>query len=331
MIDRILSMLVALSLALLVWLYARSRDQEILDNVPLPVHVNLAAAQAEQYSLEVTGAPQVVVSFSGSPPRIRELRGMLQRNELSVDYTLTVPEERLHESRYSDTIVIEASDIHAPPGVSALVAEGRNRIPVTLHRLVERRLPVKFDSAQDEPVGPIVLEPSAVLVRGPQEVLDKVRSIPTVPSVLPSRPVGVAGLASTIRVALVQKLDEHPIHVIPPKVTVRLPAQALKKYELIDVPIQFLCPPNFALRPEFFDERSSRITLVLQGPPQDDPPKVSVFIDLTRGKFLSGRNEEPLQIQLPKDFALAQDPPRIPFGLVPADFVPGELKRPGPS
>jgi len=329
MIDRMLSALVALSLALLVWLYARSRDQEILDNVPIPAHVGLAEGQADQYSLELTGAPQVLVSFSGSPQRIRELRGILQRNELHVDYTMTVPEERLHESRYLDTIHIEASDIHAPPGVTPLVVEGRNRIPVTLHRLVERRLPVRFDHAQEEEVGPIILEPASVLVRGPQEVLDKVRCIPTLPAVLPSRPAGTSASAPTTRVSLVQELEGRPVRVTPPKITVRLPALALKRYELIDVPIQFMCPPNFALRPEFFDERASRVTLVLQGPAQDDPPKVSIFIDLTRGKFLSGRNEEALQIQLPKDFSLVQDPPRIPFGLVPADFVPGDPKRPG--
>jgi hypothetical protein len=54
MLDRLLSALVALCLAFLVWLYARSRDQEILDNVPLPVSVTLAASQADEYSLEVT-------------------------------------------------------------------------------------------------------------------------------------------------------------------------------------------------------------------------------------------------------------------------------------
>src|SRR5262249_58318614 len=123
---------VALSLALLVWLYARSRDQEILDNTPIPVHVTLPADLEDQYHLELSGPAQVMVSFTGPPVRIRELRGILQRNELSVDVTLTIPDERLNESRYSDTVVIESSDIHAPPGVTPLVLEGRNRVPVTL-------------------------------------------------------------------------------------------------------------------------------------------------------------------------------------------------------
>src|SRR5947208_1796491 len=103
MIDRILSALVALSLALLVWLYARSRDQEILDNVTLPVQLSLAPADADHYSLEVNGPGQAVVSFSGPAERIRELRGEVQRNELHIDVVLAVPEGHRNESRYSDT------------------------------------------------------------------------------------------------------------------------------------------------------------------------------------------------------------------------------------
>src|SRR6185437_7460487 len=97
MFDRMLSLVVALSLALLVWLYARSRDQEVLDNVPLPVQVAGAPGQADNYSLELTGPSHVMVSFSGPPVRIREAQGMLQRKELLAAVTLTVPDERLHE------------------------------------------------------------------------------------------------------------------------------------------------------------------------------------------------------------------------------------------
>src|SRR5438093_6701432 len=82
MFDRLVSALVALSLALLVWLYLRSRDQELLDNVPIPVQVSLAPGQADHYEVEVSGPCQVPVSFLGPPSRIRELRGLLQRGEL---------------------------------------------------------------------------------------------------------------------------------------------------------------------------------------------------------------------------------------------------------
>src|SRR4051812_39756488 len=115
MIDRTLSLLVALSLALLVWLYARSRDQETLDNVAVPVEVSLPPGQADNYHVELTGPGQVLASFTGPPLRIRELQGVLQRKELRVEITLTIPEERLHESRYSDTLHIDSGDLPVPP------------------------------------------------------------------------------------------------------------------------------------------------------------------------------------------------------------------------
>src|SRR5437868_10296545 len=100
MLDRFLSALVAVSLAFLVWLYVRSRDQEMLDNVPVPVQISLAPGQSEHYELEITGPSQVPVSFTGPPSRMRELRSLLQRGELRIETMLTVPEERLEESRY---------------------------------------------------------------------------------------------------------------------------------------------------------------------------------------------------------------------------------------
>lgn len=316
MIDRTLSLAVALSLALLVWLYARSRDQEVLDNVPVPVQVTLAAEQADNYSLELSGPTHVMVSFTGSPLRIRELQGMLQHNELPVALTFPVPAERLHEGRFTDSVLVESSDIHTPPGVTAMVIEGRNRIPVTLHRLVERRLPVRFDSVSEEPVGPVIIEPATVLVRGPQEVLDRVHAIPTQPSEPPARePLSASG-----RVALVKELEGRPVAATPSRVSVRLPAQARLVYELPEVPVHFLCPADAPVRPKFFGERAGRISLRVKGPAQTEPPRVYAFVDLTRGRFPVGRYHEPVQLQLPREFELVDDPPRgVSFQLVPAD------------
>ncbi|HBI41506.1 MAG TPA: hypothetical protein DDY78_01450 [Planctomycetales bacterium] len=325
MIDRILSLLVALSLALLVWLYARSRDQEILDNVTLPVQVSLAEGQAEHYSLEVNGAGQAVVSFSGPSDRIRELRGEIQRNELHVEVVLTVPEEHRNESRYSDTVHIDASQVPAPPGVTPIVSEGRNRISVTVRRMVTRPLPVRFDALQEETSGPVVLDPAVVLVTGPQEVLDHIRAIPTMPSELPMRPANAPpGSTAVGRVALVQELEGRPVRSEPSKVTVKAPPQLRKEYVLPDVPIHFLCQADFTLRPEFFNDRDGRVTLHVIGPIQDEAPKVYAFLDLTHGRFESGSNHEPLQIQfLQKDFQLIDDQLRVvTFKLDPADFVP---------
>lgn len=333
MMDRLLSLVVAVSLALLVWLYARSRDQESLDNVNLPVEITLAPNQTDLYTLEVSGPSQVVASFTGPPARIRDLQSALQRQEVRVTLTLTVPEERLGESRYSDTLLIDSADIHVPVGVTALVVEGRNRIPVTLHRMVERRLPVRLESDEEGSVGAAEIDPPLVLVRGPQEVLDRTRTVPTQPFHLPGRSAATSGSTST-RVALVQEMEGRPIQVTPARVVVRPLAQARKTFDLIDVPVQFLCPPNFGLRPTFRDERDGRVSLKLEGPIQDEVPRVLAFVDLTRGQYSKqGLYSEPLQLQLPRDFQLVQGPPRpVPFQLQSGDFsAPGLGSRVRPT
>jgi hypothetical protein len=313
-------------------LYARSRDQEVLDNASVPVLVTLAPEQAEHYSLELTGANHVMVSFTGPPLRVREVQSMLQHNELQVALSFTVPAEHLNESRYTDSILVESADVHTPPGVTAVLVEGRNHISVTLHRLIERRLPVRLDSIRDEMAGPVVIEPATVLVRGPQDVLDRARVISTQPMELPPRaPSSLAG--SIGRVALVEELEGRPVRVVPNRVTIRQPAQARKVYELPEVPVHFLCPVDFPLRPKFLSERAGRINLRVRGPVGDEPPKVYAFLDLTSGRYPAGRYHEPVQVQLPKDFELVQDPPRgVSFQLVSPDAAPrnadGSLNAP---
>jgi hypothetical protein len=310
MLDRTLSALVALSLAFLVWLYARSRDQEVLDNVPLPVQIMLARNQADQYSLEVPDPCQVPVSFSGPPSRIKELRGLLQRGELHVNVTLTVPEDHQRESHYLDTVRIDAADVHPPPGVSAMLVEGRNRVPVTLHHLVERRLPVRFDYEGEDRVAHVSVVPASVTVRGPEEVLDRTRAIPTQPYLMPSRPEGptASDPVNAGPVALVQELDGRPIRVTPATVTVQLALQPAKKTYELDLTVQFLCPANFPLRPRF--DEDARVSVTVEGPAGDDPPPVLAYIDLSRHKFDAGLHQEPVRVQLPKDCQLVQNAPR---------------------
>ncbi len=331
MVDRLISSLVALSLAVLVWLYARSRDQEMLDNVPIPVQITLAPGQADHYDLELTGPAQILASFTGPPSRIRELRTWLRRGEMRVQVSLAVPEDRQNEGRYLDTVRIDAADLHPPPGVRALLVEERNRIPVTLRRLVERRLPVRLDHASEERVGQVTLDPAVVLVRGPEEILDRVRAIPTQPFSLPlhNEAASLKEVQTASLVPLVQELEGRPIRSTPSAVAVHLTLKPRQRvYELRDVPVQFLCPANFALRPRWQNERAGKICLRLTGPATEELPAVAAYIDLTAGKFEPGQYaDEPLRLQLPKDFQLAQNPPRsATFWLL---ALPQERLEPG--
>ncbi len=94
-----------------------------------------------------------------------------------------------------------------------------------------------------------------------------------------------------------------------------------KVYDLPEVPVHFLCPADFPLRPQFVNEGGKRISLRVRGPARDEPPKVYAFVDLVQGHCSApGRYHQPIQIQLPKDFELVQQPPRgVSFQLTPLD------------
>src|SRR6059058_3419863 len=103
MLDRLVSALVSVALAFLVWLYARSRDQETLDNIPIPVRVSLPEKDVGQYLLEVNGPGYVPASFTGPPSRIHELREVLRRGDVAVNLKVTIPPDWRGEGRILDT------------------------------------------------------------------------------------------------------------------------------------------------------------------------------------------------------------------------------------
>jgi len=315
MYDRLMSSLVAISLAVLIWLYARSRNLETLDSVPIPVQITLAADQANDYEMEMTGASQVPVSFMGTPSRLRGLRSLLQQGALQAAVVLRVPDDRLNDSRYVQDVRIDESNIQAPHGVTPMVLEGRNHVQVCLRRLVERRLPVHFSPVPEDFAGQVVIEPPSVLVRGPKEILDRTRVISTQPFNLPDIDAALEEDAFTAgSVPLVHELEGRQVQTTPNAVKVRLTLKPGQKvYELTDVPVEFLCPANFLWRAKFVGEEAGRISLRVLGPALAEPPAVTAFVDLTQPgrQFASGLyTDEPIRLQLPKEFELAQSPPR---------------------
>jgi hypothetical protein len=305
---------VALSLAFLVWLYARSRHQETLEDALIPVHVTLAEPNQGNFELEVTGANRILVSFVGPPSCMRELRGLLQRGAVQVKCKVTVPEERQKDSNYRDVLLIEAADVPVPAGVTAYILEGRNTVPVTVYRVVERRLPVHLETVGDAHISQVKIEPATVLVRGPQALLDQARALPTQVYALPAAPETATAAESWLRgeIALAKDIDGRSIQCNPATVTFRCRIHPRQRtYELNEVPVFFLCPPQFPWQPRFLSAAAGKVNLRVVGPASDEPPQVQAFVDLTRGSFEGGRNREPLRLQLPKDFQPAMDAPRL--------------------
>jgi hypothetical protein len=306
--------LVALSLAFLVWLYGRSRHQVGIDDVFIPIHIAMAAEDQNSHELEITGVSKVLASFSGPPSCIRELRGQLQRGLLQVHCTVVVPEEKQNDASYRDTVCVQAGDVPAPPGVTIYVCEGHDTVPITVHKIVERRLPVRLECVGEGRIAQLKLEPATVIVRGRQDVLDQARAVPTVAYAVPPAPESITSEESMVHgeIALGKELDGKSIQCSPATVAFRgrlHPRQ--RTYDLTDVPVSFLCPPQFPFEPKFQKPEDSKITLRVIGPAMEDTPQVQAFVDLTRGDFEKGRNREPLRIQLPKDFQPAGETPRL--------------------
>jgi hypothetical protein len=325
MLDRIVTPVIAVGLAFLVWMYTRSRDEEVLDRYEVPVELQVAPAQADQYELEVSGPGQVRVSFAGPPSRIRELRGMLQQGLIRITRTVSVPEKWQGDARYTDVLRFDPLEVPVPPGVRAVIPESQNRVTVTLRRIVEKTLPIQLVHTAGDRIERVQLDPPTAVVRGPQEVLERVEHIPTQLYTVPSSPGGTepVPLEAPVRVPLVTTLGGAQVQPRPGHVAVRFTFKPPQRvYELVDVPVHFLCPANFPYRPQFASDRAGRITLKVIGPPVLQRPTAAAYIDLTGDRFQRGSlgyYDEPIRVQLPPGFHLDQEPPRLSVKLVPLD------------
>ena len=294
-VDRFSSLAVAFALALMAWLYGSNRDQEIIDNVTIPVVVSLNLLQQDHFMLDVVSNMKVHVSFSGAPLKIREFRRALEHDECVSKIEYSVTEERLGEFKFGDNVVIAESDIPVPQGVRARLVDGKNKIPVTVYRLGEKLIPVRLESGVESSVlSQILIEPASVLVKGPVEILERTRSIPTHFTAIPFSPMGFQNnISQSVRVAVVDELEGKPVKVLPSKVLVSS--------------IRFLCPSNFAFKPRFTDERSAKIDIKIQGPVLNDLPKILAYIDLTARPGTPGLNVESVKLQLPREFLLLEE------------------------
>jgi hypothetical protein len=328
MFDRFVTPIIALGLGFLVWLYIRGRDQETLER-EVPVEIVVAAEQASAFEIDRTGAVGVVpVEFTGPPSRIKEVKNQLQQGAVRLQRTITVPDDQLQEPSYRPTVRLDANELSLPPGVHASVAPSKGELRLVVRRIVEKQLPVKPTHNAGERVESIQVEPATVLVRGPKEVLDKMAFVETRLWELPPGLVGqeVSQItpmpANTLR--LVDHYSNQALKITPPTVQARVTLRPLQKtFELTDVPVGFLCPPNFPFRAQFKTERAAAITLKVTGPATAAKPAVKAYVDLTARAFSAGlQPDEPIKLaDLPPGYQLAQDPKllRADIVLTPLD------------
>lgn len=324
MFDRIVTPIIAVGLGFLVWVYIRSRDQELHER-EIPVALQVAPSQAEQFVIDLPAPPHVPVVFTGPPSRIREVQALFRQGALRLQQTLSVPEDRAKDTREATlpmTVRLDAAALATPPGVRAEIPELRKTLTVSLKRIVEMKLPVRLNHAGLGAVERVTFEPSTVVVRGPKEILDRETAMPTVLYV--PRPVEAEKGEQTLQlpIRLATKLGDQQVTVEPAVVQATIVLKGPRKtQELADVPIHFLMPTPFPFRPKFASDRAGLITLKVRGPNTEAKPAVSAFVDLTSRKFGAGLHaDEPVKVQLPPGYELLTEPlPRVTIQLDPVD------------
>jgi hypothetical protein len=100
-------------------------------------------------------------------------------------------------------------------------------------------------------------------------------------------------------------------------------------YELADVPVRFLCPPNFELRPQFVEPEGEKVSVRVWAPTAAELPAVVAYVDLTSREFGPGvYGSEPLRLQLPGQCHLAEPAPSAAaFRLVPGPESALEMQK----
>lgn len=321
MFDRFfVTPIIALGLAFLVWVYMRSRDQEV-QSYPIPVEVSLDPQQADRYSFDTKPENQTVrVKFYGLPSRLREVKDQVEGRNLVIRHMVRVPAvvDQRQDSEYQDIIQFDSNALQLPLGVHADINPVEGRLQIKLRRMMERTLQlqpmVTTGTAQYE-VDNIRLEPATVKVFGPKSVLESMSQL-LLDNWQPRLPTGLTLTEEEVSgsIQLPAKIKQEVVRMEPDHVEIRARLKpALRVYEMNDVPIAFLCPANFPYRPLFTSERHGAIAQLKVRGPLNKIPEVRAYIDLTQRPNLKPGlyPDEPIMIDLPNGYYLAQDAPRL--------------------
>lgn len=314
--NRLAAVLTSVVLAVLVWFYARSRDQTLYERAPVPVTVRLSA-DVDYYRLEQKRS-NVLASFVGPRAEIDKLQERLAGGRLTLVYYLTPPSPRLTEPRQR-AVTIQSDLFPWFPGVSVTMVRGEDVIPVVLVPMTTKKMAVKLslpdpglvDQARSR------VEPAMVQVRGARHILQDYDEIPTEPINVPPLEEGAKSASYQPKrpIKLVADLRGEPVECTPSMVRIRLELKPSIRVEQVkDVPVRFLCPEDWPHQVRFLTERARVVTLLVRGPSQGAwaLDQIYVFVDLTPERYKpSLYADEPCVVYLPPGLALEGKPPTV--------------------
>lgn len=263
---------------------------------------------------------------------MRELRRKLYRGQIEVLINYAIPADKRKESTFTDVARLEGAIVSVPPGILVEWSDLNLTVPLTVHRIAERTLPVRLETTGDVRVSQIKVEPATVTVRGPKIVLDKAQAVASLPVEFTAPADESKNSEVSDKVDLVGELDGRVVQVTPSQVQFKCKVQSRKKiYEITNLPIRFAIPDRFPWHARF-QESGGKLSFRVVGPAGEEVPTVRAYIDLAQESFGRGRNVSPVRIELPKDFELVERrSPVAAFFLEEREWIEHNTARPTPG
>jgi len=307
--------LLSLALALVIWFGARSRLREETHlSVPLKVIVpsgfQIVHESWDKIDLRVSGPRSLIARLSRDEDYLR-MTVLLSQEELEESSVeVEVSPDWLNIAR-GELVQLHVRDIS--PRVVRILASEQMEKELTVKPLWSGKPPAGYEVAR------VTAQPSSVLVRGPDLVLDKLSEIETEETFVwdlkgsMTRPRALLReksleLESGESVRVMLRPSQPRVHV-----TVEIRSQEGEK-SLRDVPVHVLLPPGFPYDVDVPREEAS-VSVVVAGPQEDlrkvDRESLLVFVradGLAREKIEPGGNaryKESVHALPPRDLAVS--------------------------
>lgn len=289
--------LVSLMLAIGFWFYVVGEESvEITKTIPLEI-----ISAKEKLSIVKSSTSFLEVTFQ-SP---RHMFSALSSSNIMARHKIQGTEK---PGEYSFTV--QPSDFSLPAPEIRITKIFPPYVTVTLDELIVKKLPIKVELVGEPAFGyrideeAIELDPNAVLVEGPQALLEKMDLIKTEPIQLVGR---VRSFRRTIHVQ-----PGLEVKIVGDGITeVQIPIIAeVSEKELAAVPVK---PLGSSPRDYWIELKPEEIPLVLKGPKaileQVEPKDLLAYVEVEGLK--EGTYQIPVKFILPRDIILKQNPPAI--------------------
>lgn len=307
--------LMALAMAIALWLYATGRHTgELKDDIPLII------STPPGFTMLSEGIDTVTIKVRGPQNIIDNLSSMIKNRKIQAIYNIP-PYEKDVGDHVKETILLGKDNLNLPEDIK-LDSIMPSKIEVTLGKLQKKYLDVRLKKEGEPAPGYKITSefvyPSEVIVTGPSSAIMRATEIDTTP-------INVSGITTDQnktfpwRIPIEQKITftqdgkENSVPVTCDKVVqvwfTISPQLDLKKFEKIG--IKMLRPPDFPYEVKLQDQS---VDLQVKGPKlildKLQPSDIIAYIDVSSLKP-PGPYKLPIHTALPEGVELGAELPEI--------------------